>query len=122
MTKPVRQRPDGNSEVGRRLQPNVEGLMPQPHEPELANQPDPKPPTTTSEAKEAFSTRLPAATLAAARAAVLATAGQAGGCRSLADLVTLAVQDKVAALQNEFNAGQPFPKAAGFRVGRPLGS
>lgn len=120
MTKPARQRPDSNSDVGRRLQPNVEGLMPPPQRPEQAA--DPKQPTAASEAKEAFSTRLPAATLAAARAAVLATAGQVGGCRSLADLVTQAVQDKVATLENEFNAGQPFPKSANFRVGRPLGN
>lgn len=71
--------------------------------------------------KESLSTRVPRSTLAAARAAVMATAGQPEGCRSLTDLITQAVDSKVAELEREFNGGQPFPDPGSFRVGRPIG-
>lgn len=126
MTKPTRQRPGATSDVGRRLQPNVEGLMPGPAPaapiavvpvPAAAVAPD-----RDEDVKESFSTRVPRSTLAAARAAVMATAGQPGGCRSLADLITQAVNSKVDELQRQFNDGRPFPDPGAFRTGRPLGS
>jgi len=128
MTKPARQRPGATSDVGRRLQPAVEGLMPgadptTPAEPApssgLAAEPRP---TSERDIKESFSTRVPRSTLGAAKAAVMATAGQPGGCRSLADLITQAVNSKVAELEHQFNDGQPFPNPAAFRTGRPIGS
>lgn len=123
MTKPARQRPDVTSDVGRRLQLSVESLMsaqlvvtpPTPAQP--AHPPQP----AAADVKEPFSTRLPRATLSAAKAAVMATAGQPGGCRSLADLIAQAVDDKVAQLQQQFNDGQPFSDPGTFRTGRPLG-
>lgn len=124
MTKPARQRPDATSDVGRRLQPNVEGLMPGPTPTAPVTVPPPAPVTVIGDEdiKESFSTRVPRSTLAAARAAVMATAGQPGGCRSLADLITQAVNTKVTELQRQFNNGQPFPDPGAFRTGRPLGS
>lgn len=77
---------------------------------------------TEEDVKESFSTRVPRSTLAAAKAAVMATAGQTGGCRSLADLITQAVNSKVAELERQFNEGKPFPHPGAFRTGRPLGS
>jgi hypothetical protein len=74
-----------------------------------------------SEMKESLSTRVPRSTLAAARAAVMATAGQPEGCRSLTDLITQAVDSKVAELEREFNGGEPFPDPGRFRIGRPIG-
>jgi len=122
MTNPARQRPGATSDVGRRrLQPSVEELLPgltsQP-----ADQPVPTSAPVEENVKESFSTRVPRLTLAAARAAVMATAGQPGGCRSLADLITQAVNSKVAQLEREFNGGRPFPNPGSFRTGRPLGS
>jgi hypothetical protein len=109
--------------VGRRLQPNVEGLMPSAAPSPAAAQPAPAQAALAAEdVKESFSTRVPRATLAAARAAVMANAGQPGGCRSLADLITQAVETKVDELQRQFNHGQPFPDPGAFRTGRPLGS
>lgn len=125
MTKPTRQRPGATSDVARRLQPNVEGLMPGPTSTApVTVPPSPAPVTARSDEaiKESFSTRVPRSTLTAARAAVMATAGQPGGCRSLADLITQAVNAKVAELQRQFNDGQTFPDPGAFRVGRPLGS
>lgn len=128
MTKPSRQRPGATSDVGhRRLQPNVEGLMPGSTATTPAAAPMPPSPAqivppVEEDVKESFSTRVPRSTLAAARAAVMATAGQPGGCRSLADLITQAVNSKVAELQRDFNDGQPFPDPGAFRTGRPLGS
>lgn len=130
MTRPARQRPGSTSEVGRRLQPSVESHLPgtTPAE-QAANQPAPLVPVSTTRTdltdeniKESFSTRLPRTTLAAAKAAVMATAGQTGGCRSLSELVTQAVNSKVAELEHQFNDGQPFPTPGAFRAGRPLGS
>ncbi len=123
MTKPTRQRPGATSDVGRRLEPNVEGLMPStaPAAPAAHTKPQTVPPSS-EDVKESFSTRVPRSTLAAARAAVMATAGQPGGCRSLADLITEAVNSKVGELQRDFNHGQPFPAPGAFRTGRPLGS
>lgn len=122
MTKPSRQRPGATSDVGhRRLQPNVEGLMPGSAAATPAAAPTPPAPVE-DDVKESFSTRVPRSTLAAARAAVMATAGQPDGCRSLADLITQAVNSKVAELQRDFNDGQPFPDPGAFRTGRPLGS
>ncbi len=129
MTKPARQRPSATSDVGRRLQPSVEGLMPgasptTPTDPPV--QPSAALSTTPADqeedVKESFSTRVPRSTLAAAKAAVMATAGQPGGCRSLADLITQAVNSKVAELERQFNDGRPFPHPGAFRTGRPLGS
>lgn len=125
MTKPTRQRPGATSDLGRRLQPNVEELMPGAPGPAPATaQPTPGawPPAAAEDVKESFSTRVPRSTLAAARAAVMATAGQPGGCRSLADLITQAVDSKVAELQRQYNDGRPFPNPGAFRTGRPLGS
>lgn len=134
MSKPPRQRPGATSDVSRRLQPNVEGLMPTttPPLPEHAPAGSPTPATEPAEnppanpawqdVKESFSTRIPRSTLAAAKAAVMATAGQPGGCRSLADLITQAVNSKVGELQQEFNDGRPFPNPETFRTGRPLGT
>lgn len=126
MTKPARQRPGATSDVGRRLQPSVEGLMPGANPPAPPVQPSPAPRApedrTGEDVKESFSTRIPRSTLAAAKAAVMATAGQPGGCRSLADLITQAVNSKVAELEHQFNNGQPFPHPGAFRTGRPLGS
>lgn len=127
MTKPTRQRPGATSDVGRRLQPNVEGLMPgapspTPETTRPAPTPVTRPAAAAEDVKESFSTRVPRSTLAAARAAVMATAGQPGGCRSLADLITQAVDNKVAELQRQYNDGHPFPDPGAFRTGRPLGS
>jgi len=69
-----------------------------------------------------LSTRVPQSTVAAARAAVMATAGHPDGCRSLADLITQAIDAKVAELAAQLNGGQPFPHPTQFRAGRPLGS
>lgn len=127
MTKPTRQRPGATSDVGRRLQPNVEGLMPGPAPTAPVATALPRaaavaPGRKHEDVKESFSTRVPRSTLAAARAAVMATAGRPGGCRSLADLITQAVNSKVDDLQRQFNDGQPFPDPGAFRTGRPLGS
>lgn len=126
MTKPARQRPGGTSDVARRLQPNVEGLMPGAAPAPSAAVPPVQAAAVAArrdhDVKESFSTRVPRSTLAAARAAVMATAGQPGGCRSLADLITQAVNNKVDELQRQFNDGQPFPDPGAFRTGRPLGS
>lgn len=129
MTKPARQRPGATSEVGRRLQPSVESHLPGTTPAERVAQPAPLVPVSTTTTgladeniKESFSTRLPRTTLAAAKAAVMATAGRDGGCRSLSDLVTQAVNGKVAELEHQFNGGQPFPTPGAFRAGRPLGS
>ena len=123
MTKPARQRPGASSDVGRRLQPNVEGLMPTAAASPAAPQSAPaQAAPVVEDVKESFSTRVPRSTLAAARAAVMASAGQPGGCRSLADLITQAVEAKVDELQRQFNDGHPFPDPGGFRTGRPLGS
>lgn len=129
MTKPARQRPGATSDVGRRLQPSVEGLMPG-ASPTTPTAPAVQPSTAPSDAtgrteedvKESFSTRIPRSTLAAAKAAVMATAGQPEGCRSLAELITQAVNSKVAELERRFNDGQPFPHPGAFRTGRPIGS
>jgi hypothetical protein len=126
MTKPTRQRPGATSDIARRLHPNVEELMPGTPTPAAAPAQPPvteaRPAVATENVKESFSTRVPRSTLAAARAAVMATAGQSGGCRSLADLITQAVEDKVAQLQHQYNNGHPFPDPGTFRTGRPLGS
>lgn len=122
MSNPARQRPGPSSEIGRRrLTANVE-------EPQLtANVEGPPAVPTVSppghdDTKVPISTRVPQSTLTDAKAAVMATAGHPDGCRSLADLITQAIDAKVTELAARFNNGQPFPQHGQFRTGRPLGS
>ncbi len=127
MTNPPRQRPGDSSEVGRRrLTPTVEelhldGADPPPTSPAPSTEETPTP-TPGDDIKVPLSTRVPQATATAARAAVMATAGHPGGCRSLADLVSQAIDAKVNELARQFNDGHPFPTPGQFRTGRPLGS
>jgi hypothetical protein len=58
-----------------------------------------------------------------AQTAVLRTGGYENGYRSFAALVEGALERELERLQDEFNAGQPFPEnEGGFRTGRPMGS
>jgi hypothetical protein len=99
----------------------------------------PTSPTTPSQQASAATPRTPADYLvgqkattslalylelkARAETAVLRTAGQAGGARSLTALINEAVAREVIRLENEFNDGQPFePNQGAFRMGRPFGS
>ncbi|QZN87810.1 hypothetical protein [Cellulomonas sp. C5510] len=60
---------------------------------------------------------------ARAETAVLRTAGQEGGVRSLTALVNEALAREVIRLEEQFNAGEPFePNRGAFRMGRPFGS
>jgi len=116
VTRPARQRPSGNTGIS--LPAHVESLAP--------NQLTPAPAaavTAEDSIKAPLSTRIPASLLEAARDAVIATAGHPDGVRSLAELVTVALQSKIAQLTAELNEGQPFPQRRGgaFRTGRPLG-
>lgn len=126
MNRPARQRPAGVTGIS--LPVHVESLAPS----QPANEPSPRPseqptpsqtsPSIGSSLKEPLSTRIPAETLAIAKDAVLATAGHPDGVRSLAELVTIALEDKVAQLQRDLNYGQPFPtrRDGVFRTGRPI--
>jgi|GEM_PF-3160689 len=60
---------------------------------------------------------------ARAETAVLRTAGQEGGARSLTALLNEAVAREVMRLEDELNGGEPFePNRGAFRMGRPFGS
>lgn len=74
-------------------------------------------------AKEQTSLQLRRALKRRAQTAVLRTGGYENGYRSFAALVEGALERELERLQNEFNAGQPFPEnEGGFRIGRPMGS
>lgn len=58
-----------------------------------------------------------------AETAVLRTAGLDGGHVSMTALLNTALERELARLEDELNAGEPFPANRGeFRKGRPIGS
>ena len=58
-----------------------------------------------------------------AETAVLRTAGLDGGHVSMTALLNTALERELARLEDELNAGEPFPANRGeFRRGRPIGS
>lgn len=60
---------------------------------------------------------------ARAETAVLRTAGEEGGVRSLTALINEALAREVMRLEDQFNDGEPFePNRGAFRMGRPFGS
>lgn len=60
---------------------------------------------------------------ARAETAVLRTAGEEGGVRSLTALINEALAREVMRLEDQFNNGEPFePNRGAFRMGRPFGS
>lgn len=57
----------------------------------------------------------------AARNAVIATTSYSKGYRSLSELVSEALAEKVGRLEKQFNNGRPFPpREHELRAGRPL--
>ena len=150
MTAPVRRRPGGVSAIRLVAEPEAVKTGADSHEatishsgsetPELtpevrAGQPAAAPrdvgaqaerpvrPPEEDRAKEQTSLQLRRALKRRAQTAVLRTGGYENGYRSFAALVEGALERELERLQNEFNAGQPFPEnEGGFRIGRPMGS
>jgi hypothetical protein len=80
-------------------------------------------PPEDDRAKEQTSLQLRRALKRRAQTAVLRTGGYENGYRSFAALIEGALERELERLQDEFNAGEPFPEnEGGFRIGRPLGS
>ena len=86
---------------------------------------DPEPPVQAPVGTAMISRtfRFQEALIRRAETAVLRTAGLDGGHVSMTALLNTALERELARLEDELNAGEPFPANRGeFRRGRPIGS
>lgn len=88
-----------------------------------ATEPEPPVQATVGTAMISRTFRFQEALIRRAETAVLRTAGLDGGHVSMTALLNTALERELARLEDELNAGEPFPANRGeFRKGRPIGS
>ena len=88
-----------------------------------ATEPEPPVQAAVGTAMISRTFRFQEALIRRAETAVLRTAGLEGGHVSMTALLNTALERELARLEDELNAGEPFPANRGeFRRGRPIGS
>lgn len=88
-----------------------------------ATEPEPPVQAAVGTAMISRTFRFQEALIRRAETAVLRTAGLDGGHVSMTALLNTALERELARLEDELNAGEPFPANRGeFRRGRPIGS